>query len=257
MAKATRRASMGGIQNRQREVSLMNRSVGLAVRTVALVALVVGLVVPVTGAAAQSIGINPINLGTASQLLVNPSFENNLTNYVTMPGEPWVRAGDMVITHMPNIYDPYGMPYCGSYALATGGNWGGGNAFAYQQVTIPASAPQPVLDLYLVVHSSLPAKWFFFGITDTVTILISSGTPSGAPNTNFVKTVASYDTWNTQWNTWLHEGYYDMSAFRGQTIQVWLQSRIVTVPQQTTNFAIDNVGLWTQPPNNVVTGIGC
>jgi hypothetical protein len=152
----------------------------------------------------------------------------------------------MVITALPNLFDPYGSPHCGTRVLATGGNYGGGDAFTFQQIAIPSTASQPVLDL--LVHSTVPVRWFFLGISDSLTVQIASGTQTGLPSQNFLATLATFNTWNTCWNTRTYAGNYDLSAFRGQTIQVWLRSSVVTSPPYTTNFSVDDVRLWTYAP---------
>jgi hypothetical protein len=196
----------------------------------------------------------PPTIASPQQLLVNGGFESS-GPYTVAPGEPWVRAGDMVLTPLPSRFDPYGIPHCGATVMATGGNWGGAYssyAFAFQQITIPANAPHPVLALYLLTHSSVSPLSFFFANPDSVSVRIASGTSDRSPNTNFASTLATFTTWTETWNAWTRHGNYDLTAFRGQTVQVWIDSSIHTAPPSTTNFSIDDVAVWTQPP--VVVG---
>ena len=83
-------------------------------------------------------------IGTPQQLLVNPGFEN--TTFKVSRGEPW-RLSNMNLTQFPTNIDPSASAHCGSQAIATGGDWltYPMDGFMYQQVTIPATAPQPVL----------------------------------------------------------------------------------------------------------------
>jgi len=225
----------------------------------------------------------PPPVPAGQQLLVNSGFEDEavaspFTFAAQIQQHGWERAGGLVIGtgHAngicpgPNVFDPYVRPHCWSKALATGGNWGSAfshASFGYQQVTIPANAAAPVLSFYLLVDSQAPLYQstpfgpipIWYGDPDRLTVSVRSSTVDYSPSQNVLAQLARYTLYDapapgfTNVNTgltfrnsgWLRKGDFDLSAYKGQTIQVWFDSWATMAPPTGTNFYVDDVQLLT------------
>jgi hypothetical protein len=186
---------------------------------------------------AQPVG--PIFVAT-QQLLADTGFENTAVATTPITPSRWVRAGAMVLSTT--------RPHCGARSLATGGSFGGGG-FAYQTVTVTGA--QPIISLYLDAITGLTSS----SAVDTLTLSIHNSTTTGLPGTTVLATLATFSNLDAPAATFARKGNFDVSAFRGQTVQVWLtatiNSEIATAQNLhpiTTNFYVDDLTLWTESP---------
>ena len=234
-------------------------------------------------------GIGPV-LPPAQQLLVNGGFED-LGSSLNTPWHGWERVNMEVAAGIPLpppanphviaglglaggtlVYDARVGPYCGNNVLATGGTWDGpGGGFTFQEVTIPANAPKPTLSFHLLVDSTVPTRsWngykylpILYPDPDRITVSIMTSTGDAFPGQT-LKQLATYTLYDANpapdnlypsgWfgtSGWLRKGDFDLSAYRGQTIQVMFNKHSTSGPLTTTNFYVDAVELWTSTPSPV------
>jgi uncharacterized membrane protein len=162
--------------------------------------------------------------GTVSELIGNGGLENGASN-----AAPWV----LTSTHSPleivnsSSDEP---PHSGNFDAWLVG-WGTTTTDTMmQQLTIPANATAATLSFWLHIDTDETSTTTAFD-TLTVEVRDSSG--------NVLSTLATFSNLNAASGYQQHT--YDLSAFKGQTIQVFLQGAEDRELQ--TSFVVDDVSL--------------
>ncbi len=159
---------------------------------------------------------------TGSQLLGNPGFENGSVNPA-----PWIASAGVISN--------------ATGEATHGGTWkawmdGYGKTHTdtlYQSVAIPASVTTATLTFYLHIDTSETTKTSAYDKL-TVQVRSSSGT--------VLKTLAAYSNLNAATGYALQT--FDLSAYKGQTVQVYLTATEDSSLQ--TSFVVDDFALNAQ-----------
>jgi hypothetical protein len=182
-----------------------------------------------------------------SQLLVNPGFEDT-TPQTTPPHPGWIKSENAAFVTNPH--------HSGVEALEVDtGLWGPPpfgppQSFAFQQVTIPADAPHPILRYFLDVQTSVTGT----SAVDTLTVKIIPPQPNVFPPVFLLPTtLATHSNLNNTHGAWCRKGDFDLSAFRGQTVTLSFTALINSANPAATRFYLDDVELWTSPPLSLAT----
>ena len=164
----------------------------------------------------------PTGGGTPQQLLVNPGFENGSSSPA-----PWVTASGVIDS--------------GTSEAAHTGTWkawldGYGSAHTdtlYQQVAIPSTITTATLSFWLHIDT---AETTTTTVYDTLKVQVrnSSGT--------VLTTLATYSNLNA--NTGYAQKTFDLSAYKGQTVQIYLIG--VEDSSSQTSFVVDDFALNVQ-----------
>jgi hypothetical protein len=168
----------------------------------------------------STITVTVSNSGSVQQLLGNPGFE-------TGTASPWV-ASTGVVTNSTS-------------EAAHGGTWkawldGYGSAHTdtlYQQVAIPSTITTATLTFWLHIDTAETTTTTQYDKL-TLTIRNSSGT--------VLATLATYSNLNA--NTGYAQKTFDLSAYKGQTVQIYLTGVEDSVSQ--TSFVVDDFALNVQ-----------
>ncbi|MBZ5522866.1 MAG: hypothetical protein LAP21_11570 [Acidobacteriia bacterium] len=157
--------------------------------------------------------------GTTTELIVNGGFENGSAN-----PSPWtVTAG--VINNSAS--EP---PHAGSWDAWLDGNGVATTDSILQTVTIPANAVSAQLTFWLHIDTAETSTTRAF---DTMTVQVRD---TGA---KVLSTLATFSNLNHA--TGYQQHSFDLSAFKGQTIQIFIQG--VEDFELQTSFVIDDVSL--------------
>ena len=154
-----------------------------------------------TTSSAATLTVNPVGGGT-TQLLLNPGFElgNN---------GAWVQSNTFIITN-----DPGSQPHAGSFYGWIGNYTNPTTDSLYQQVAIPANASSTSLNFWLkIVNNASPPG------TATNILSVKVRNSSGSD----LVTLATFSNLNVG-ASYVQRGPYDLSAYAGQTLQVFLSS---------------------------------
>lgn len=192
------------------------------------------LAVPSIGAAAPTGPIAfppqpPIATVTVapSQILTDAGFEGTLPS-------GWIKSEGAW---------PSTVHHCGAKSMSLGIL---GNAFVFQNVTIPANAQIATLGFYLRVDSSVTST------SPVDTLLVEIKTAPNLPATGTtLASLATYSNLDTTGNQFVRKGEFDLSMFKGQTIGVWFSALFGQHASQFTQFYIDDVALWTRAHLNL------
>jgi Zn-dependent metalloprotease len=164
--------------------------------------------------------VNPI--GTLYERMVNGGFEQVAQGWAGSTGDinRW--------TGQP--------PYAGLYSAWMGGNAAAITETLYQTVTIPADATTATLSLALHIDTAETATT----AKDVFKVQLRNAT-----GTSVLSTLATYSNLNSTGSTTPRYQIrsFDVSAFRGQTVQVFFTETENSSLQ--TSFSIDNVSLST------------
>jgi len=241
-------------------------STGLAQRVAALSLIAAAVAVPATTAAAST--CNPFDYfctvqtpimapqPVAQQLMVNSSFEDN-TPQTTPPQPGWIKSENAAFVLNPHHYGAQSLEVdLGIFGALPAGP---PQAFAFQDVAIPATAAHPLLRFYLDVQTSLT------GTTATDTLRVTAALPP-APTNSFPPIVqiptllGTYSNLNNTHGGWCRKGDFDLSAYRGQTVRITFSSLINSAGSfnatGSTRFFVDDAELWTDAPL-VILGPAC
>jgi hypothetical protein len=157
--------------------------------------------------------------GTTTELIGNGGFENGSAS-----PSPWtVTAG--VISNSAS--EP---PHAGSWDAWLDGNGTNTTDSILQTVTIPANAVSAQLSFWLHIDTAETSTTRAF---DTMTVQVRD---TGA---KVLSTLATFSNLNHA--TGYQQHTYDLSAFKGQTIQIFIQG--VEDFELQTSFVIDDVSL--------------
>ncbi|HXH41803.1 MAG TPA: Ig-like domain-containing protein, partial [Thermoanaerobaculia bacterium] len=161
-----------------------------------------------------------VNNATAQQLLGNPGFE-------TGTASPWVTSTGVVSN---STSEP---PHGGSWDAWMDGYGTTHTDTVYQQVAIPSTVTSATLTFWLHIDTAETSTTTAY---DTLTVQIrnSSGT--------VLATLATYSNLNK--NTGYTQKSFDLTSYKGQTIQVYLVGAEDSTLQ--TSFVVDDFALTTQ-----------
>jgi hypothetical protein len=167
---------------------------------------------------------------TTTQILGNPGFENGASNPA-----PWV----LTSTHTPveiinsSSSEP---PHSGTFDAWLDGFGTTNTDTVMQQVTIPANATAATLSFWLHIDTAETSTTTAF---DTLKVQVrnSSGT--------VLSTLATFSNLNKANGYQQHS--FDLSSFKGQTIQIFLNGTEDSTLQ--TSFVVDDFALNVTTPN--------
>jgi hypothetical protein len=204
-------------------------------RLVALAAAVVALAAVAVGGAMGA---------STQQVIVNGSFENGLTGWTTLD----TQAADLCgpVQAVPAGFVCWFFPVAptdGTFALDVPFDGTGGTVAVWQDISLPAAAPQTVVKATLGFDWRAGWDLTYGGTLDRTFDLViepgGGGTPLQTSNVFTAKMgTTNYDNGGAT-------ATFDLSGYAGQTIRVVLQT---TIPQPYTGPAqlqVDNVSLVT------------
>ena len=168
----------------------------------------------------NELNATPSSGGTVTQLLGNPGFENGATNPA-----PWV-ATPLVINNN-SVAEP---PHSGVWKAWLDGYGTTHTDTLYQQVSIPSTITTATLSFWLHIDTAETTTTTAY---DTLKVQIRSSSGS------VLTTLATYSNLNAA------AGYsqktFDISAYKGQTIRVYLLGSEDFTKQ--TSFVVDDFTL--------------
>ena len=171
------------------------------------------------------------------QLLRDPGFEGN-------SGSWW--GNGPTIRDTETTVPAHGGHYMAVFGgLMVNGKLAPQNLF--QQVKIPDDTPYAQLSFWLRIRSSALTT-----AKATLKVQIRSATDNGATEGNLVATLASYSNLDKR-NDYLQKTF-DLSAYRGQTIQIQIQADITDLDDQV-SFYLDDFALVTSRTAPVMVSI--
>jgi uncharacterized membrane protein len=181
-----------------------------------------------------SVTVTSAGGSTTSQILGNPGFENGPSN-----PSPWT----LTSTHSPidiinsSASEP---PHSGTFDAWLDGFGATNTDTIMQQVSIASNATAATLSFWLHVDTAETTTTTKF---DTLTVQVrnSSGT--------VLSTLATFS--NLDHATGYQQHSYDLSSFKGQTIQVFLKGQEDSVLQ--TSFVLDDFALNVTTPSGTDT----
>jgi hypothetical protein len=159
------------------------------------------------------------NTSTTTELIGNGGFENGSSNPA-----PWTTTSGVVNN---STSEP---PHTGSWDAWMDGYGTSHTDTIAQTVTIPANATAATLTFWLHIDTAETSTTTAFD-TLNVQILNSSGT--------VLSTLATFS--NLNHNTGYQQQTFDLTSFKGQTIQVFMKG--VEDNQLQTSFVVDDVSL--------------
>lgn len=162
-----------------------------------------------------------VTSAAASQLMGNPGFENGSSNPA-----PWVAASGVIDNSTGEA------PHSGSWKAWLDGYGSAHTDTIYQPVAIPSTITTATLTFWLHIDTAETGSTAY----DTLRVQIrnSSGT--------VLATLATYS--NLNHNTGYVQKSFDVSAYKGQTIQVYLIG--VEDASLQTSFVVDDFALTVQ-----------
>ena len=170
-------------------------------------------------ATSSAVGFSVSNTAPSTQLLANPGFESGAVSWTASAG---------VITNDASV-----AAHGGSYKAWLDGYGATHTDTLYQQVTIPSTATSATLAFWLMVQSDETTTTTAY---DTLKVQVrnSSGT--------VLATLATYSNLNK--GTSYAQKSFDLSAYKGQTVQVYFVGAEDSTVQ--TSFLLDDVTLTAQ-----------
>jgi kumamolisin len=156
--------------------------------------------------------------GSILQLIGNPGFENGAANPA-----PWVPTAG-VISNSPSE------PHSGNWYAWLDGYGTAHTDSLYQQVTIPAFATSATLSFWIHIDTAETSTTTPF---DTLQVQIRNSSNA------VLKTLATYSNLNK--STGLIQKSFDLTAFKGQTIRIYLLGTEDSSRQ--TSFVVDDFAL--------------
>jgi hypothetical protein len=171
------------------------------------------------GESAQSNEASATPTSTPTQLIGNPGFENGSTNPA-----PWVGTSGV-------IGSPAGEPlHSGSWDAWLDGYGTTHTDTLYQQVTIPSNISTANLGFWLHIDTAETSSTTAY---DTLQVQVRN--PSGS----VLGTLATYS--NLDAASGYTQKTFDLSAYKGQTIQIYLLGQEDSTAQ--TSFVVDDFAL--------------
>ena len=161
-----------------------------------------------------------VSNGTVQQLLGNPGFE-------TGTASPWVASSGVVTNSTSEA------PHGGTWKAWLDGYGSAHTDTLYQQVAIPATVTTATLTFWLHIDTAETTTTTQYDKL-TVQVRNSSGT--------VLATLATYSNLNA--NTGYAQKTFDLSAYKGQTVQIYLVGTEDSVSQ--TSFVVDDFALNVQ-----------
>jgi hypothetical protein len=170
-------------------------------------------------ATSSAVSFSVSNTTASTQLLANPGFESGAVSWTASSG---------VITNDATV-----AAHAGSYKAWLDGYGATHTDTLYQQVTIPSTATSATLAFWLMVQSDETTTTTAY---DTLKVQVrnSSGT--------VLATLATYSNLNK--GTSYAQKSFDLSAYKGQTVQVYFVGAEDSTVQ--TSFLLDDVTLTVQ-----------
>ena len=166
----------------------------------------------------STVTVTVSNTATTSELIVNGGFENG-TN-----AAPWTATSGVINN---SSSEP---PHTGSWDAWLDGYGTTHTDTLMQQVTIPAAATKATLSLWLHIDTAETSTTTAFDVF-TLQVRNSSGTA--------LSTLATFSNLNHA--TGYQQHTYDLTSFKGQTIQIFMQGSEDSTLQ--TSFVVDDVSL--------------
>jgi len=167
----------------------------------------------------STVTVTVSNTSTTTELIGNGGFENGSTNPA-----PWTTTSGVINN---STSEP---PHSGSWDAWMDGYGTAHTDTIKQQVTIPANATTATLTFWLHIDTAETSTTTAFD-TLTVQVLNSSGT--------VLSTLATYSNLNAA--AGYQQKTFDLSSFKGQTIQVFMKGVEDSMLQ--TSFVADDVSL--------------
>ncbi len=166
-------------------------------------------------ASSSAVSFSVSNTAASQELIVNGGFESGVTGWTGTTGDIGTFTGEAAFQGTKNA-------------------WMGGNATSTtetlaQTVTIPSTATTATLSFYLHIDTAETGTTVYDKLT--VQVRNTSGT--------VLKTLATYSNVNAA--TGYQQRTFDLSAYKGQTIQIYFTETEDASLQ--TSFVLDNVSL--------------
>jgi aqualysin 1 len=171
------------------------------------------------GNSGTSAGVSvTVNNTTGGELITNGGFEGSAASWVLSGSSSWTNTG--------------GFPHGGTGYIQLGGV-DNGTAAAYQQLSIPASAPTANLSFWLNVTSTETTT-----VTQYDKLFVEVRSSTGT----LLTTLATYSNLNkAAAGVYTLRGNFNMAAYKGQTVRV--QFRVTTDVSLISTFRVDDVSL--------------
>jgi len=188
----------------------------------------------VTHTTAVALTITAAGGGGTNQLLGNPGFENGAAN-----PSPWTVSTTASSNRIINSSSTE-PPHSGTFDAWLDGHGSTTTDSIFQQVSIPANATAATLTFWLHIDTAETTTTTMY---DTLTVQVRNSSGS------VLSTLATYSNLNHA--TGYQQKSFDLTSFKGQTIQIFLQGKEDFTLQ--TSFVVDDFALNVTTPGGDTT----